>query len=113
TGFVCSAGLLTVLGRSVPPSARQVLRQLGGRRRLFECIRESRRGEAPAPIELSVPLPDGGHHMATGIVRTDGDALWGLVQDVTALRQVAAALDRSEIRWEIALESARQGVWDS
>ena len=113
TGLVCSEGMLALLGRSAPPSLRQVLRQLGGRRRVFECIRESRRGDAPAPVELSLRLPGGGHNMATGIVRSDGETLWGLAQDVTALRQVAAALDRSESRWEIALESARQGVWDS
>jgi diguanylate cyclase (GGDEF)-like protein/PAS domain S-box-containing protein len=35
------------------------------------------------------------------------------VQDVTPLHQAQAALGRSESRWEIALESARQGVWDS
>jgi len=113
TGLVCSEGLLTVLGRAERPSVRQVLRQLGGRRSLFEAIRQGRAGAVAPPIELSIPLPDGSHHMATGIVRADGNALWGLVQNVTVLHRMATALDRSESRWEIALESARQGVWDS
>jgi diguanylate cyclase (GGDEF)-like protein/PAS domain S-box-containing protein len=113
TGFHCSDGLLALLGRTTQPSIRQVLRQLGGRKTLFDSIRQARAGEEPAPIELAIPLPDGSHHMATGIVRGERGGLWGLVKDVTALHHMATALDRSESRWEMALESARQGVWDS
>jgi diguanylate cyclase (GGDEF)-like protein/PAS domain S-box-containing protein len=112
-GLVCSDGLLTLLGRTEQPGVRQVLRQLGGRRALFEAIRQVLAGMSAPVMELSIPLADGRHHLATGLVRADGDALWGLVQDVSALRDMAAALDRSESRWEMALESARQGVWDS
>ncbi len=112
-GLWCSEGLLAVLGRTSQPSVWQVLRQLGGRKALFEVIREARTGAIPPSVELSVPLPDGSHHMATGIVRAAGDGVWGLVQNVTALHHMATALDRSESRWEMALESARQGVWDS
>jgi len=113
TGLYCSEGLLALLGRTTQPGILQVLRHLGGRKGLFAIIREARAGAIPAPIELRIPLPDGSHHMATGIVRAEGDLLWGLVQNVTALHHMATALDRSESRWEMALESARQGVWDS
>jgi diguanylate cyclase (GGDEF)-like protein/PAS domain S-box-containing protein len=113
SGLICSDGLLAVLGRTERPTVRDVLRQLGGRRRLFESIRQVRRGDQSASIELAIPLADGGHHMATAVVRFDNGILWGLVQNVTALHQMATALDRSESRWEMALESARQGVWDS
>jgi diguanylate cyclase (GGDEF)-like protein/PAS domain S-box-containing protein len=113
TGFSCSAGLLAVLGRQRGPKVRDVLRRLGGRQSLFLAIRDAQRGGLPAAFELSIPLPDGKRHMATGIVRAEGDQLWGLVQDVTALHHIASELDRSESRWEMALESARQGVWDS
>jgi len=112
TGLVCSDGLLAVLGLKEQPSARQVLRRLGGRRRLLESIRQERAGDLSAPLELSIPHGDT-RRMATGIVRAAGDTLWGLLQDVSALYHAQAALGRSESRWEIALESARQGVWDS
>jgi diguanylate cyclase (GGDEF)-like protein/PAS domain S-box-containing protein len=112
-GLTCSAGLVALLGRSDQPNLRQLLRGLGGRRPLFEAIRQVRAGTAAPTIELAIPLPDGRHHLATGSVHAEGDTLWGLVHDVSALRDIAAALDRSESRWEMALESARQGVWDS
>ena len=112
-GLVCSPGLLALLGRTDQPAIRPLLRQLGGRRPLFEAIRQVRSGIAAPTMELAIPLPDGNRHLSTGIVRADGDTLWGLVQDVSAVRDMAAALDRSESRWEMALESARQGVWDS
>jgi diguanylate cyclase (GGDEF)-like protein/PAS domain S-box-containing protein len=112
-GLTCSPGLLSMLGRDSQPNLRQLLRGLGGRRTLFAAIRQVRADTAAPTIELAIPLPDGHHHLATGIVSADGDTLWGLVHDVSALRDIAAALDRSESRWEMALESARQGVWDS
>ncbi|RYZ56834.1 MAG: PAS domain S-box protein, partial [Proteobacteria bacterium] len=101
-----------MLGCKEQPSLRALLRRLGGRRRLLQSLRQVRAGELSAPIELAIPVGDH-HRMATGIVRADGDTLWGLVQDVTALYQAEVALGRSESRWEVALESARQGVWDS
>jgi diguanylate cyclase (GGDEF)-like protein/PAS domain S-box-containing protein len=112
-GLVYSDGLKALLGLDTQPGPRQALRHLGGRRRLLASIRQERRGERSASIELSIPDPRGGHHMATAIVRAEGDTLWGLVQDVSALHRMAAALDQSESRREMALESARQGVWDA
>jgi diguanylate cyclase (GGDEF)-like protein/PAS domain S-box-containing protein len=112
-GLACSPGLLALLGRTEQPGVRQLLRQLGGRRPLFEAIRQVRAGIAAPTMELAIPRPDGSRHLATGIVRAEGETIWGLVQDVSALRDMAAALHRSESRWEMALESARQGVWDS
>jgi len=111
-GLVCSDNLLAVLGRKDRPSVRQVFRRLGGLRSLLQSIRQVRAGELSGPLELSFPHGDT-RRMATGIVRADGERLWGLVQDVTALYDAQAALGRSESRWETALESARQGVWDS
>ncbi|MGC9397041.1 MAG: GAF domain-containing protein [Anaerolineae bacterium] len=42
----------------------------------------------------------------------DGPALQTLVRDVTARKQAEAALRASEARWQFALESAGDGVWD-
>jgi len=111
-GLICSGGLLAVLGFETQPSTRQVLRKLCGRDALIQSVRQAQAGQLPAPFELSISVGDH-HRTATSIVRAEGVALWGLVQDVTALSHAQAELGRSESRWEIALQSARQGVWDS
>jgi diguanylate cyclase (GGDEF)-like protein/PAS domain S-box-containing protein len=81
---------------------------LFGRLRLLLVDREAR------DLELSVTGQDGGVRVVLTMFRVDPDgSFWGVCHDVTMVRLVAAALDRSESRWEIALESARQGVWDA
>jgi diguanylate cyclase (GGDEF)-like protein/PAS domain S-box-containing protein len=80
---------------------------LFGRLRLMLVEHEAR------DLELSVTGHDGGVRSVVTMFREDASGFWGICQDVTMVRLVSAALDRSESRWEIALESARQGVWDA
>ncbi len=80
---------------------------LFGRLRLMLIEHEAR------DLEFGVTGYDGGLRAVVTMFREDAHGFWGICQDVTMVRLVSAALDRSESRWEIALESARQGVWDS
>ena len=73
-------------------------------------------GERGSSAEIQLLAPTG----STTITSTMGmDAtsrtptLWGVCKDISASRQIEAALDQSETRWEMALESAGQGVFDS
>ena len=90
--------------RMLQPADRKAL---FGRLRLMLAEHEAR------DLEFGVTGHDGGVRAVMTMFRHDADGFWGICQDVTMVRLVSAALDRSESRWEIALESARQGVWDS
>ena len=113
--FTVSPGLVALAGGLA--TARDLLRHLSPQNRLaiIAAIRAARAGETPASIELR---PDQCKNKGLGLllaVRRDDATgiIWGVCQDVTALRRVSAELDRSESRWEMALETARQGAWDS
>jgi diguanylate cyclase (GGDEF)-like protein/PAS domain S-box-containing protein len=112
----CSAGLARILGLGrgrERVAARPLLRRVAvtQRRALLATIRH---GAPTANIELAVLDSMGQSRTVLSVhIRKDVDGFWGVAHDVTALRSVSAALDQSESRWEIALECARQGVWDS
>lgn len=113
-----SAGMSHILGTLRPAAglpARAVLRLLPKpeRKALIGRVRLLLAGHEARDLELSVTGTDDGVRAVLTTFRNDGGQLWGVSQDVTMVRLVSAALDRSESRWEIALESARQGVWDS
>jgi diguanylate cyclase (GGDEF)-like protein/PAS domain S-box-containing protein len=72
------------------------------------------------------------YRMEKRYLRKDGSLLWALlavsvvrdkearkplyfvaqIEDITARKNAEAALEQSESRWNFALDSARQGVWD-
>ncbi len=113
-----SPGMSRILGFMTPSSeisVRDGLRMLapGDRRALFGRFRLLLVEREARDLEVGVTGHDGGVRAVVTMFREDGSALWGICQDVTMVRLVSAALDRSESRWEIALESARQAVWDS
>jgi diguanylate cyclase (GGDEF)-like protein/PAS domain S-box-containing protein len=110
-----SVGLMRILGLGAEPGsmrARVLLRRLlpAHRRLVFAALRSP----SPDPIEVAVDDSFSNSRSTLSVaVKTDAQGFWGIGHDVTALRNVAAALDKSESRWEIALESAGQAAWDS
>lgn len=113
-----SGGMSRIVGTLRPVAeinARAGLRMLSvaDRKALFGRLRLMLAEHEARDLEFGVTGADGGVRAVVTMFRTDGAGFWGICQDVTMVRLVSAALDRSESRWEIALESARQGVWDS
>jgi diguanylate cyclase (GGDEF)-like protein/PAS domain S-box-containing protein len=113
----CSAGLARLLGLGdsrTKTSVRGLLRRIPAtfRRRLFAALRGAR--EAPADVEIGL---EDSHRNSRSLlalaIRCDDGHYFGVVHDVTVFRRVTAQLDSSENRWELALESAGQGAWDS
>lgn len=67
--------------------------------------------------DYRVVLPEKGERWLRGRATPermpDGSALWhGFITDITDLKDVAAALRKSDERWQFALEGADHGVWD-
>ncbi len=115
-GLMLSDTLQRLLGLPPSPSVRQVLRGAKGLPFLKTSIRDAEKGGKPVPFEMNLVSRAGsGRCTVTVTVRSmpGGEGLWGLCHDISNYSQVVAALNRSESRWEIALETARQGVWDS
>jgi len=53
------------------------------------------------------------HGQAVPELEPDGAVLWhGFITDITSRKEREAALQESEERWQFALESAGDGVWD-
>jgi diguanylate cyclase (GGDEF)-like protein/PAS domain S-box-containing protein len=100
-------------------SAREVLRALTppSRRSLLLTLHTAMRGESPGAMSLTCRGRDGvvrSLSVTMDIVRdAAGWRLGGLARDVTRVTELAAALERSESRWQMALEGAGQGVWDT
>jgi diguanylate cyclase (GGDEF)-like protein/PAS domain S-box-containing protein len=100
-------------------SAREVLRALTppSRRSLLLTLHTAMRGESPGTMSLTCRGRDGvvrSLSVTMDIVRdAAGWRLCGLARDVTRVTELAAALERSESRWQMALEGAGQGVWDT
>jgi diguanylate cyclase (GGDEF)-like protein/PAS domain S-box-containing protein len=99
-------------------SLRSLLRALTlpSRRAALAALREAAAGRQPAPVSIaSVRLGRVARRQFEVSFQPAAGAggIWGIVRDVTELANLRAALDSSETRWEMALESARQGVWDS
>lgn len=76
-------------------------------------------GELPAyDTEFRIVHPDGSVHYVEshGYLQRDADGrpvrLVGLNRDVTAEKKLQQALDLAEQRWQLALESTNDGVWD-
>ena len=112
--FEASAGLMRILGRrkrAARLAVRPILRTIPAsqRARLIAALRARR----PARLDLELKQADGARKVLALSLEPEGDGVWGVVQDVTALSSISTALDRSESRWEMALESAGQAVWDS
>ena len=113
-----SPGMSRIVGTiALQPTidARAALRMISAKDRhaLFGRLRLMLVEHEARDLEFSVAGLDGGLRAVVSMFREDAGGFWGICQDVTMVRLVSAALDRSESRWEIALESARQGVWDS
>ncbi len=80
-------------------------------------ILASARSMTPWRAEFRIVHPDGGEHWIEGhsvpVREADGGTIWhGFAQDVTQRRQADERLRASEARWQFALESANQAVWD-
>lgn len=120
--LLCSAGLVRLLGKGQGAAALSLRDCLGSvhaadRRPLFDHVRGAQRS-GQARFEFRV-VSDGKEvgivcaSLRWGFAEDGSPILWGVCQDTTPTRRVKAALDRSESRWEKALETARQGVWDA
>lgn len=120
--IACSAGLVRLLGKGEDAAALTLRDCFGSvhaadRRPLLDHVREAQRS-GRARFEFRI-VSDGEEvgvvcvSLRSGFADDGSPILWGACQDSTPVRQAKAALDRSESRWEMALETARQGVWDS
>jgi PAS domain-containing protein len=112
----CSAGLARILGLGEGPvhvAWRSLLRRVaaGQRRSLLAAVRKD---AASTNVEVGVRDSMGQSRTILSLSIDKGpEGIWGVAQDITALRNVTAALDKSESRWEVVLESAGQGAWDA
>ena len=85
----------------------------------LEAVRSVIAGETGAlDTEYRIVRPDGSVRFieAHGHLQRDADGravrLVGLNRDITTERQLQLALDLAEQRWQLALESTNDGVWD-
>ena len=118
----CSAGLVRLFGLgqtafSLPLRACLRFVHPADRRSVVRQVRGAQRSGGDADFEFRLTGGGGCTNFVSARLRSghaiDGrPVLWGMCQDVTPTRQMQAALDRSESRWGMALETARQGVWD-
>ncbi len=89
------------------------------RERLDTASSAARRGDVPSALEYRVVRPDGSirfiHSQAE--VRTDplGKPIrvFGIVDDITELREASEAVRQSEEQMQLALRGAGLGAWDS
>jgi PAS domain S-box-containing protein len=80
-------------------------------------ILASARTMTPWRAEFRIVHPDGEEHWIEGhsvpVREADGGTIWhGFAQDVTERKRADERLRASEARWQFALESADQAVWD-
>jgi diguanylate cyclase (GGDEF)-like protein/PAS domain S-box-containing protein len=110
-----TAGFMRIFGLGADAdsaAARPLLRRMtpANRRDLFAALR------AALPVTIELAVADSGN-MSRGMfsiaLRSDGNGFWGVAHDVTALRTAVKNLGETEYRWEVALESAGQAMWDS
>jgi diguanylate cyclase (GGDEF)-like protein/PAS domain S-box-containing protein len=114
----CSPGLLQLLdaaGPELPPLLLLRRVEPADRHAVLSQLRAARAAGAGA-CEFGLRDGEGRRRLRLSIRAGSSAAgenmLWGVCQDVTVQRQLEQALRRSESRWEMALETARQGVWD-
>ena len=121
TGFELSDHLHAILAQQglATGSARAMLRTLVpvSRKVLIRVLRHAIRGEQVGTLSLTCKAPDGGDRMLSVTLhacrQSQGLRLAGLARDVTKVTELSTALEKSESRWQMALQSAGQGVWDS
>ncbi len=84
-----------------------------------ESVRRVLKGEVPTyDTEFRIVRTDGSirHIEGHGYLQRDADGLAvrlvGLNRDITGERKLQQALDLAEQRWQLALESTNDGVWD-
>ncbi len=94
------------------------LRHPDDRERVLAEIGARNLHNQPLQVEYRVVLPDGNVkwiQQASSLATVDprGHRLRvGLLLDITQRKEAEAALQASELRWKLALESAGDGVWD-
>ena len=98
-------------------SALRNLRHPQDRERVETQIGKALRERAPLHLEYRIILPNGTQkwvQMASSQSVTTGDDLVrsGVVLDITERKLAEIALQETEARWKLALESAGDGVWD-
>ena len=121
TGFQLSDHLHAILAQHglAPRSAREVLRTLlpVSRKVLVRVLRHAIRGEQVGTLSLTCRTADGSTRILSVTLHAcrepQGLRLVGLARDITRVTELSTALEKSESRWQMALESAGQGVWDS
>ena len=87
------------------------------RARYDESIRDSARTLLTWGEEYRVLFPDGSERWLMGhahpLRESDGSVVWhGHIRDITARKTREALLHDEELRWQYALESAGDGIWD-
>jgi diguanylate cyclase (GGDEF)-like protein/PAS domain S-box-containing protein len=118
-GLKLSAGVVQLLMPLPPPtSARTVIRRMPreSRWRFYKALRRLRQSSEIVEVTAELVVGADASRTFSMSLRMESErplVLSGLVREASTASQLSAALQRSESRWEIALASARQGVWDS
>ena len=113
--ILISAGLRTMMPLGATPTPRSLLRRLAPvhRRAVLRATRLAIRSGQISAVDVTCNCdPEPNRTLRLTLKPLDASQIWFLCEDVTLQARVVEKLSDTERRWETALESARQGVWD-
>lgn len=84
---------------------------------LLQSIENSASNLSPWIYEYRIQTPSGNVKWLSGrsqpILQEDGCIIWnGIITDITNIKNTEQALQRSEERWQLAIEATNDGIWD-
>ncbi|OIP76761.1 MAG: hypothetical protein AUK48_05350 [Oscillatoriales cyanobacterium CG2_30_44_21] len=84
---------------------------------MISSIEESAQALTPWIYECRIRTPSGKIKWISGrsqpLRQEDGSTVWnGIVTDITKLKLTEQALQKSEERWQLAIQSSDSGIWD-
>ncbi|NMF56559.1 PAS domain-containing protein [Pseudanabaena yagii] len=85
--------------------------------KLFESIEDSAKTETSWVHEFRLRTPSGKFKWVSGrsqpMRQSDDSIIWnGILTDITHLKEIESALQKSEERWQLAIQAADDGIWD-
>ncbi len=85
--------------------------------KMFESIEDSAKTETSWIHEFRLRTPSGKLKWVSGrsqpMRQSDNSIIWnGILTDITHLKEIESALQKSEERWQLAIQAADDGIWD-